>query len=108
MKVKEITSEHILFDDGTRITCYHENDCCENVYADFEALKTTPIMGEDFKKLKIEGVKNTGIRIGKGYLIPCYNQQNGYYSSDLALIIKYPGGLEVEMDISDFVKDDIY
>jgi hypothetical protein len=107
MKVKEITGEHILFDDGTEVTQYHNQDCCENVYADFEQLKTTPIDWEDFKEIKLVKVPDTGIRIVGGYLIPCYNKQNGYYSSDLELIVKYPDGREERTDISDCVEDHI-
>ena len=106
MRIKEITNEHILFDNGAEITYYHDQDCCENVYADFEQLKTTAIMNEEFRTLKPKFIKDTGVKL-KSYLIPCYNSQNGYYSSDLELIINYPDGKSERWDISDFVKDDI-
>jgi len=106
MKIKKITDENILFDDGTEVTYHHEQDCCENVYADFKQLKDTDILSKDFKKIEIEGVKDSGIRLN-GYFIPCYNEQNGYYSSDLEIIIKYPNGDELKKDVSEFVEERI-
>lgn len=40
MKIKEILDNKIKFDNGYELEAYHEQDCCENVYADFEILKT--------------------------------------------------------------------
>jgi hypothetical protein len=106
MKIKEITEDHILFDNGIKITYYHNQDCCENVYADFRQLLDTTILVEDFKRLYMQGIKDTGVRLN-GYLIPCYNYQNGYYSSDLTIIVSYPDGRVKEIDASSFVEDHI-
>ena len=58
----------------------------------------------------VEGLLGTGFIIisitGEKFLIPCYNEQNGYYSSDLELILD-KGKIQEIMDISEFVKDDI-
>lgn len=107
MKILKITSEQIEFDDGTTITHHHEQDCCESVYADFESLKDQDIKEKDFKEIKIEGVKGSGFRLN-GYFIPCYNEQNGYYSDDLELVIKHPNGDRTIKDITEFVEDKIY
>ena len=40
MKIKEVTAEHILFDDDSEITYSYFQDCCEINYADFEQLDT--------------------------------------------------------------------
>lgn len=61
---------------------------------------------QNFNSLIIEGVKDCGIRIN-GYFIPCYNEQNGYYSSNLELQIKV-GGKVISVDIQRFIEDDIY
>jgi len=109
MKIKEITDFHILFDDGTKITDYHEQDCCEYVYADFEQLKTTAIMNEVFKRedlLNMVGVKDNGIKL-KSYMIPCYNEQNGYYSDQLELIVTFPDGVKIKMDCAGFIENRI-
>lgn len=39
MKIKEVNTNYILFDNGSRITFDHEQDCCETNYADFEQLE---------------------------------------------------------------------
>ncbi len=40
MRIKEINDEKIIFDNGYVLSYYHEQDCCETVYADFEVLKS--------------------------------------------------------------------
>ena len=73
---------------------YHEQDCCEHVYADFSALEDTTFFDElKGKNLtakevanNIELVEGNGFRIF-GYFVPCYNVQDGYYSDNLTLII---------------------
>ena len=108
MKIIEITDEKITFDNGTTLTDHHDQDCCENVYADFKQLKDTDVMTHEFNEhLEIEGVENAGFRIDK-YFIPCYNEQNGYYSSDLSIIIRKSDVEFRTIDISEFVEDKEY
>lgn len=107
MKVVSITDEGITFDDGTEVTDYHGQDCCEDVYADWSTLEDSGIMDEISANVEIEGVKDSGIRINK-HFVPCYNKQNGYYSSALEIRIAHPDGRVDEIDISEFVKDDIH
>ena len=123
MKIKEIKEEEIIFDNDYILKYYHEQDCCENVYADFEVLKdynvstktgkTINIKDIDFEEhldYLIQGVKGVGFniisKIGEKFFIPCYNSQNGYYSSMLELIL-VRNNITENMDISDFVKDEI-
>ena len=124
MKIKEINEEKIVFDNGYELEYYHEQDCCEQVYADFDILKdynistkTGKIINikdidfEEHLEYLIQGIENEGFnmisKIGEEFFIPCYNNQNGYYSSELELILKRGKAKEV-MDISEFVQDDIY
>jgi hypothetical protein len=108
MKIIKFDEDQIVFDNGTIVSHYHDQDCCEYVFADFNQLQDTDAIDHEFnEKIKIENVPSAGFRI-EGYFIPCYNQQNGYYSSDLFLIIEYPDGKKVERDISSLVKDEIY
>lgn len=62
-------------------------------------------------ELLIDGVPGAGFNIisiiGERFFIPCHNEQNGYYSSNLELILD-KGKTQEIMDISEFVKDDIY
>jgi len=84
MKVVKINDEMVLFDNGYKITYDHDQDCCECNYADFEQLRDTGIEKEDFSPdLIFVGVGDYGFRFGnpgKMYYVPCYSQQNGYYT----------------------------
>lgn len=104
MRLIKINENSLEFNDGTIIEDNHSQDCCEHVYADWKQLEDTDILSKEIKKIKIEGVKDSGFRLN-GYFVPCYNSQNGYYGSDLALNITHSNGENVEIDISDFVED---
>lgn len=123
MKIKEIDEKNIIFDNGYKLEYYHEQDCCEMVYADFEVLKNYNVSTKTGKNIKIEeidfsenlgeiavGVEKMGFnmisKIGEKFFIPCYNEQNECYSSDLELILYKEKTKEI-MDISQFVKDKI-
>lgn len=98
MKVINI-EDKITFNDGTTIRDYHEQECYESVYADFTALEDTSIFELDFDRIEVEHVEGSGFRLN-GFFIPCYNRQNGFYSSYLSLIITHPDGREEIVDIS--------
>jgi hypothetical protein len=91
MKIKAIMDDCITMDNGVTVMSVHQQDCCEQVYCDFSSLLDSPIMDIEFEKIKIEAVKGEGIRIN-GYFCPCYDLQNGYYSSNLNLVIDYQDG----------------
>jgi hypothetical protein len=91
---KIITAEENLlkFSDGTTIQGIHYPDCCEDNYAKFDDLDDIAMATDfDTKSLVIEVVEGSGIRIGnqpsKMFFVPCYSDQNGYYSSDLDIYI---------------------
>lgn len=77
----------IEFDDGSVLIDIHEQDCCEEVYADFSNLDSD-IMSYDFKKnIQIKNAKY-GFKFSDGcrwFFVPCYNCQNGYYSDNLEI-----------------------
>ena len=102
MKIKEINSEHILFDNEMKIEFDHVQDCCEYNYADFEQLSDQQVIGIvefDEKTMEFEKVEYSGFRFGsKGtqmYFVPCYSEQNGYYSSDVEIYFNNQKVLEV-------------
>ena len=90
------------------IETYHEEECCEQVYADFTALRDTTFedtikeMSEITKEKIIQNIEKNeyGISIF-GFFVPCYNNQNGYYSNDLELGLFYKGKKIYELDITD-------
>lgn len=96
-RIKEVTEEHILFDDGTKITYDHEQWCCEYNYADFQQLEESAL-SEDFDtgNMRYEMVEEAGFRFGSDplrmYFIPCYSEQNGYYGTEIEI---YQNGEQV-------------
>lgn len=104
-KIDEITG--LTFSDGTNISDFHEQDCCEAVYAVWNELNDQLITEDEIKELVISGNPEMGIVLNGKYAIPCYNQQNGYYSSNLSLIIRQPNKPDLTLDISEYVEDQI-
>lgn len=107
--------EFFLEDKTTlKIEGEHRQDCCENVYADFDVIDyhKKDIEGKNFKELLIFGVEKMGFLLclyqdwekSEKIFVPCYNSQNGYYSSELRLVING----KTEIDISEYVEDDVY
>lgn len=100
-----------LFKDESGITIggicsikhFHNQSCCEHVYADWSYIEPFiapsqiqfPLLG--ISKLSIFSIKDAGFVVklaGERELklfVPCYNEQNGYYSSNLSLNISLDG-----------------
>jgi hypothetical protein len=111
-------------ENGKKISLvdYHESDCCENVYADFSIYKylITDLVGKEINHIVIKSVENMGFLVCVGLketynnfisfyskvFVPCYNSQNGYYSSNLELQISYDN-VETKIDISNLVEDHV-
>lgn len=125
MKIEIINDSGIIFNNGTKLSHYHRQDCCENVYADWEYLRQYNILPSTGETISIYDIefddsitnnidyeKNMGIKLisktGDKWFIPCYNEQNGYYSSDLNLIIEFEDKPTITIDITDYVEDKIY
>lgn len=111
------TDDTCKISDGIKtisIHAYHQNDCCEHVYADFSIISFYQEELEEMKTsgLYIKAVKDMGFllcfrRPGLSDIkifIPCYNEQNGYYSDDLELQIE-DSGVMTKIDISECVED---
>jgi hypothetical protein len=118
--IKEVifTDKEIILKNengGIKIGQNHDQDCCESVYADFEQMKyyVKEISGKMVQEMIIKSVSKMGFIIelwfdydnGEKIFIPCYNFQNGYYSSNLELIIETDK--KITIDISDCVEDHI-
>lgn len=82
-KVKEITSDVVLFENGYRLEHSHEQDCCESNYADFTSLKDTTFESDIHEDIVFERSGN-GVRVN-GHYVNCYSFQNGYYSNEITI-----------------------
>lgn len=102
MKIKEVNGEHILFDNGMDITCDHDQDCCECNYADFEQIDDIAMLTDFDEVLSFEAVEQSGFRFGnqhgKMFFIPCYSDQNGYYSNDVDIYFNGQRVLNLECE----------
>lgn len=96
LKVVEINKKdgHILFDNGVKLYSEHESCCCEHHWLDFKDLELIDfedlrfdLSGDKFFK-KIEGYGIELIPIsGHSVKIAGYGSNNGYYSTELTLVI---------------------
>lgn len=121
MKIESINENNIIFDNGYKLEAYHDQDCCEHVYADFEILQSYNVSTKtgkginikeiDFEEnlnILVECIEKLGFNLisktKEKFFVPCYNFNNGYYSSDLQLTL-YTKNSKETLDITDFVKD---
>ena len=92
--VTKITDDVIYFDNGAKLTHYHDSDCCEHHYLDFTHIELSDfdglifdLSGDDF----FERIPDYGIALkplnGHPVRIPGYGSNNGYYSDNLSLIL---------------------
>ena len=82
MKIESVTQKEIVFNNGNKITFDYYKECCEINYADFEQIEENALT-EEFEEDLIFEQEKTGFRfgnVGKMYFIPCYSEQNGYYT----------------------------
>ena len=84
MRIKRITNQYIAFDDNSVISFDHDQDCCEINYANFPYIREEPgIFFHDFNKNLMFEYAGGGFRFGDpGFMVyvPCYSEQNGYYT----------------------------
>lgn len=88
MKIKSIDEYEIVFDNGNKIGFNHIADCYENNYADFCSIDDIAKNYVFLDNLDFEEVPHGGFRFGNFGMnnmvfVPCYSEQDGYYSSDV-------------------------
>lgn len=80
----------IIFDNGNVITYRHDRDCCEYNYMDVESIPNDVYINEDFDPdLTFEHVEGMGFTFGnpgKKIFVPCYSEQNGYYTDQITIL----------------------
>ena len=105
-KVVKVTDDMIEFDNGWQLLSEHNQDCCEHHYLSFGDLKLDDFDGLEFNLESnfFTRVDGYGIRLnpvtGFPVSIPGYGYNNGYYSSNLILVLTN-GSETKSFDISD-------
>lgn len=93
-RVTKINSDIIEFDNGSQLYSHHEQDCCEHHYlsfgditmSDFDGLEFDLSSDNFFRRIEDYGIELVPVR-GHSVKIPGYGSNNGYYSSDLSLVL---------------------
>lgn len=105
-KVTKITSDFIEFDEEIKLYSDHQQDCCENHYLDFSNITLEDFEGLEFDLTGdfFERIPDYGIMLkpieGFPIRIPGYGYNNGWYSSELTLILQSKEG-DKRFDISE-------
>jgi hypothetical protein len=106
-KVVKVTSEEIVFDDGSTLSSFHDQDCCER-----HSLTLSDVKVDDFDGLEFDLSGDVFFRKVEGYgielipvhghvvRVPAHGWNNGYYGTNLALVIKTPT-VEKRYDITE-------
>jgi hypothetical protein len=103
----EIHPSFLLFDDGTKLYSDHERGCCEHHWLSFDDLTLFDFEGLEFdfsgdtffKRIDGYGIELIPLH-GHSVKIPGYGSNNGYYSSNLTLVIEKDGQIK-EFDITE-------
>ncbi len=108
LKVVKIDSDSIEFDNGVQLYSNHDQDCCEHHYLSLDDLTLDDFAGLEFDLTNddfFERIEDYGIALkpinGFPVRIPGYGSNNGYYSSNLDLIITDNNGFTKTFDISE-------
>lgn len=105
-KITHVEKEFVRFDDGSKLYSNHDSDCCEIHYlsfgdlsvADFEGLSFDLSSDGFFRKVEDYGIMLVPVS-GHPVPVPGYGFNNGYYSSELTLILERDGSTS-SFDIS--------
>lgn len=106
-RVLKIDSDTIYF-DGIFLTSEHESDCCESHYLsmadltieDFEELEFNLSNDQFFNKIDGYGIELVPVK-GFPIRIPGYGFNNGYYSTELVLVLDDGKGNTRKFDITE-------
>lgn len=108
LKVIKVDGDELLFENGIKLYSDHDQDCCENHYLDFSDLTIRDFEGLEFdlttetffKRIEDYGIELIPIN-GWSVKIPGYGYNNGYYSSELTLILTDNKDIKKTFDISE-------
>ena len=107
LKVVKINSDELEFENGITLYSDHDQDCCEHHYLDlsdltiddFDGLEFDLTNNNFFKRIEDYGIELIPIK-GHSVKIPGYGSNNGYYSSNLDLILTNNKDFKRTYDIS--------
>jgi hypothetical protein len=108
LKVVAVNSDSIEFSDGVFLRSWHDQDCCEEhsltltdiSLSDFDGLLFDLSRDDFFKRVDGYGIELIPIH-GHSVKIPAHGYNNGYYSSNLDIVIEFDGKELKRWDISD-------
>jgi hypothetical protein len=108
LKVVAIDSDSLEFNNGVKLYSNHDQDCCESHYLslsdltleDFEGLEFDLTNDDFFERIEDYGIALKPIN-GFPVRIPGYGSNNGYYSSNLDLILTNGADFKKTFDISE-------
>ena len=89
--IEKITTDKVIFDNGNVISFNHNQDWYEYNYVDFVQIDDIAKNTEFDKNIVFEEVKDSGFRFGNNngrmFFVPCYSEQNRYYTNELKIYI---------------------
>lgn len=104
-KLVKIDDDVLVFDTGHKLYSEHEVNCCESHFLNFDDLSLSDFEGLEFdltgesffKRVDGYGIELIPL-VGHPLRIAGHGYNNGYYSSDLSLVLERP---KVVFDISE-------
>lgn len=94
LKVVNINGDVLEFENGVRLYSDHAQDCCEHHYLcledltmeDFDGLEFDLSSDDFFNRIEDYGIELIPVK-GHSVKIPGYGYNNGYYSSNIDLVV---------------------
>ena len=108
MKVTKVYAESVEFEDGHTLASEHYQNCCEHNYLSFGDVTLEDFEGLDFDLSNdnfFNRIEGYGIELvpvhGHSVKVPGYGSNNGYYSSNLQLVLSKPYSEDRVFDITE-------
>ena len=108
VKVIKVDSDGLYFNNGARLDSKHDQDCCESHYLSFADITLADFNGLEFdltSEVFFERIDGYGIVLkplnGHPVGVPGYGSNNGYYSTQLELVLTDDKGVSKAFDISE-------
>jgi hypothetical protein len=115
LKVIKVDSDGITFDNNVRLYSTHDQDCCEHheltfsdlTLQDFEELEFDLTNDNFFKRIEGYGIELVPIK-GHSVKIPGHGSNNGYYGTNIDLVIDQNNKTYKIYDVSECQVNDKY